>query len=106
MNKLVFGLLSASTLALTSALPLNVSAMPLSTSSPQTRPTVINVRYDDYDDYYRRRRDFDRSYTVFCRRRHRPWWQVGRYRHHYRARLVEYDYQSRGFRCYISRDDW
>lgn len=106
MKKLVFGLLSASTLALASALPLNVNAMPLNASSLQARPAAINVRYDD-DDYYRhRRRDFDRSYTVFCRRRHRPWWQVGRYRHQYRARLVEADYESRGFRCYISRDDW
>jgi hypothetical protein len=105
MNKMIAGVLSLSTLALVSAAPLNVYAMPLQQGQGAPLLAGRDRDYDDYryDDRYRRRH-YDDNYALFCRRRsHHRWRNFGQYSRRFSALRAKYEYEWRGFDCYISR---
>jgi hypothetical protein len=114
MRKIISGLLTLSSLALATVIPLSVKAMPLPPQGgtliagwghghhhPHHRPgfhRFHNRRFHDhpFDNYYQ-------VYDLFCRRNDdHDWERVNTYNHRSQAIRAEEDYQERGYRCRVS----
>jgi hypothetical protein len=115
MRKIISGLLTLSSLALTTVIPLSAKAMPLQPQGrtliagwghghhhrPHHRPGFHRFhdrRFNDhpFDNYYQ-------VYDLFCRRNDDgDWERVNTYNHRSQALRAEEDYQERGYRCRVS----
>jgi hypothetical protein len=116
MNKLISGLLSLSTLALTIAAPLSANAMPLQTNGGTLvagwghgRPHQNRPFHPFRDSWFHDRpyNEINQTYFLFCRRhRNDEWQRFGTYNRRSQARRAEVDYQERGYHCYVSSHDY
>lgn len=116
MNKIVSGLLSLSSLVLTTTVPLSVKALPLQSQLQPQGSTLVagwghghpnhnRPYFNPFHDRFfndRPHNDYNQVYDLFCRRNDDDWQQIGTYNHRSQALRAEEEYQERGYRCRLS----